>query len=55
MGLGRSLQGRRRDGTDFPLSASLMTIDTRNGILVIATVVELTPSAVDDPVPVVAV
>ncbi|MBI3750521.1 MAG: helix-turn-helix domain-containing protein [Chloroflexi bacterium] len=41
MGLGLELRGRRQDGSEFPMTASLTTIDTRDGALVIATVVEL--------------
>jgi PAS domain S-box-containing protein len=41
MGLGRELLARRQDGSEFSFAASLATIDTRDGPLVIATVVEL--------------
>lgn len=48
MGLGLELRGRRQDGTEFPIAASLTTIDTRGGAMVIATVVELPGRASPD-------
>jgi CRP/FNR family transcriptional regulator, cyclic AMP receptor protein len=43
MGGGRELHGLRRDGTEFRLAGSLTTIDTRDGLVVVATIVELAP------------
>lgn len=43
MGGGRVVRGLRRDGTEFPMAGSLATFDTRDGVLVIATIVELAP------------
>jgi PAS domain S-box-containing protein len=36
------LHGRKRDGTEFPLNLSLSTIDTEDGLLVIAAVRDMT-------------
>ena len=41
MGLGRELRGLHRDGSEFAMAASLTTIRTRNGLLIVATIVEL--------------
>ena len=42
MGIGLDLAGRRRDGTTFPVEISLAPVDTPGGLLVYATVVDIT-------------
>jgi PAS domain S-box-containing protein len=42
MGSRHELTGRRRDGTEFPVDVSLSSIDTQDGLFVIASVRDLT-------------
>ncbi|MFI5244119.1 MAG: PAS domain S-box protein [Gemmatimonadales bacterium] len=45
MGLGRNLKGRRRDGSEVPLEIGLRSVDTDDGVFVLASVVDITSRA----------
>lgn len=42
MGAGRDLFGRRSDGSEFPVEIGLNPIDTEDGVMVLATIVDIT-------------
>ncbi len=45
MGVGRDLKARRRDGGEFPVEIGLTPIDTERGLVVLATIVDITARA----------
>src|SRR5271165_2533715 len=42
MGVGRDLNGTRRDGIEFPVEIALTPINTASGLIVLATIVDIT-------------